>query len=87
MQNLLYLKKYLLIYKKRFFLGVFFIFLSNYFAIYPAQLIRKGIDLLYKQIENQEINNEIIIKQIINLSLMIILFALIKGFFLHSQCL
>ena len=82
MQNLLYLKKYLLIYKKRFFLGVFFIFLSNYFAIYPAQLIRKGIDLLYKQIENQEINNEIIIKQIIDLSLMIILFALIKGFFL-----
>ena len=49
MQNLLYLKKYLLIYKKRFFLGVFFIFLSNYFAIYPAQLIRKGIEQIRRE--------------------------------------
>ena len=82
MYSLLSLKKYLLIYKKRFLLGVFFIFLSNYFAIYPAQFIRKGIDLLYQYLKNTTLNSDLIINQIINLSLMIIIFSIIKGFFL-----
>tara|TARA_B100001109_G_C18860805_1_gene473884 strand:+ start:1981 stop:3816 length:1836 start_codon:yes stop_codon:yes gene_type:complete len=44
MKSLSYLNKYLVKYKFRLILGIFFVVISNVFGIYPAQIIREAFD-------------------------------------------
>ncbi len=46
MKSLLHLNKYLFKYRIRLILGVLFVTISNIFAIYPAEILRQGIDLV-----------------------------------------
>ena len=51
MKSLKYLNSYLLRYKTRLVLGTLFVTISNLFAIYPAEILRKGIDMVQQGIE------------------------------------
>lgn len=44
MKELSFLNKYLYKYRARFILGILFVAISNFFAIYPAQVIRAAFD-------------------------------------------
>ena len=46
LKQLSYLNKYLYKYRTRFILGVFFVGFSNFFAIFPAQIIREAFDII-----------------------------------------
>lgn len=50
MKSLGYLNKYLYKYRLRLILGALFVTVSNVFAIYPAELLRKGIDIVQEGI-------------------------------------
>ncbi|MFN4122456.1 MAG: ABC transporter ATP-binding protein [Flavobacteriales bacterium] len=50
MKSLLYLNRFFLKYKYRLIFGTLFVSISNLFAIYPAEILRKGIDLVYEGI-------------------------------------
>ena len=51
MKSLKYLNAYLFRYKTRLLLGTLFVTISNLFAIYPAEVLRKGIDMVQHGIE------------------------------------
>jgi ATP-binding cassette subfamily B protein len=51
MKSLKYLNAYLFRYKTRLLLGTLFVSISNLFAIYPAEVLRKGIDMVQHGIE------------------------------------
>ena len=81
MKHLAYLNKYLLKYRMQILLGSVFILISNLFALYPAEFVRKALDsvLMYTKQNTTEINiQQILIKYI----LLIIAFALLKGLFM-----
>lgn len=46
MKSLKFLNTYFLRYKTRLLFGAIFVTVSNFFAIYPAEILRKGIDLV-----------------------------------------
>ena len=46
MRPLFALNSYIWKYKWHFLLGIFFVTLSNLFAIYPAQIMRRAIDMV-----------------------------------------
>ena len=54
MKHLKYLNKFLWKYKATLFLGLFFIVLTNIFAIYPAEFVRNALDSLIEKLSNQE---------------------------------
>jgi ATP-binding cassette subfamily B protein len=51
MKSLKFLNSYLLRYKTRLLFGTLFVTISNLFAIYPAEILRKGIDMVQHGIE------------------------------------
>lgn len=55
MKSLKYLNKYLFKYKYRLILGIFFVVISNLFAIYPAQIIREAFDAVAHSEELQKV--------------------------------
>ena len=55
MKSLNHLNKYLLKYKFRLILGFIFILLTNFFKVYPAQLIRDALDLIQDKLSGKEI--------------------------------
>lgn len=83
-----FLKKY----KWYLILGIVFIIISNFFSIYPAQLVRKGFDTLtLKLTEYQTANHETqktlkneVIQLVIFYSIGILASALLKGIFLYG---
>jgi hypothetical protein len=54
MQHLKYLNKFLWNYRKTLFLGIFFIFITNIFAIYPAEFVRTALDSLLERLNDSE---------------------------------
>jgi len=50
MQHLFYLNKYFVKYRRRFLLGILFIFISNYFQALQPQMIRQALDLVMENI-------------------------------------
>lgn len=50
MKSLLFLNRFFLKYKYHLLFGTIFVSISNLFAIYPAEILRKGIDLVYEGI-------------------------------------
>lgn len=91
MKELSYLNKYFIRYKGYLLLGILFTILSTIFQILPAPLVRYALDLvaenlsIYKSfqgLEIQEIFRETINESIVFYGLLILLIALLRGFFL-----
>ena len=54
MKHLKYLNKFLWNYRKTLFLGLCFIFITNIFAIYPAEFVRTALDSLLERLNGTE---------------------------------
>ena len=81
MQHLKYLNKFLWNYRTTLLLGLFFVFITNIFAIYPAEFVRNALDSLMEKINTQENDNISLI--LLKYGGLIILFAILKGVFLY----
>ncbi len=75
------INKYFWQYKWLLFWGTVFIFLSNYFSVYPAQAIRDAIDAVNNYMENDETGNDIYSK-VFMFTAAIIGFSVLKGIFM-----
>ena len=87
MNDLKYLIKYYKKYRYRFFVGVFFVVISNIFALYPAKFTRKAFDAAKEAINYQDqltsnINYNELTQTLIYFGVMVILFAVLKGVFM-----
>ena len=91
MKELSYLNKYFFKYKTYLLLGLVFVILSTIFQILPAQLVRYALDLvaenisIYKSFEGldlQQVFRKTIDDTIVFYGLLILLIALLRGFFL-----
>lgn len=80
MKALLSLNKYFFKYRWRLLLGLVFVGVSNYFAVYSITFIRKGIDYI-KEI-NLDAPAPDVSSRLLYFSLMTIGMALLQGFFL-----
>ncbi|MES2779479.1 MAG: ABC transporter ATP-binding protein [Bacteroidota bacterium] len=92
MKALKHLNKYFIKYKVRFILGILFVTASNLFAVFPAQSVRIAIDLVQENLATYKLYagtslQPAVYKQvgfiIIYFSVLVMLFALIKGFFMY----
>ncbi|HMJ69627.1 MAG TPA: ABC transporter ATP-binding protein [Cyclobacteriaceae bacterium] len=92
MKELSYLNKYLLKYKWQLILGLVFVIISTAFQILPAPLVRMSIDLvienlrIYDSFEKtslQESFFDTIAWQILILSVLTLIMALLRGLFLY----
>lgn len=90
MKELQPLNKYLFRYKGRLLMGVVFIFLANWFQLYPAQFFRSAIDIVIESlkthdlVKNSSIQEDIYVDITYALLLFgsgIIIISLIKGVF------
>ena len=90
MKELSYLNKYLFRYKYRLLLGLLFIIISNIFAIIPAQIVRRSINLveenialfkMYEGLALQDMIYDIFAGSILIYGVAILAMALLKGFF------
>jgi len=81
MQHLKYLNKFLWNYRTTLLLGLCFVFITNIFAIYPAEFVRNALDSLLEKINTQE--NDTISLILLKYGGLIILFAILKGVFLY----
>jgi ATP-binding cassette subfamily B multidrug efflux pump len=75
------INKYFLKYKWLVLWGAVFIFLSNYFSVYPAQAIRDAIDAVTNYVSKEETGNGIYI-QVFWYTGAIIGFSLLRGIFM-----
>jgi ATP-binding cassette subfamily B protein len=91
MKSLKFLNPYLLRYKARLILGALFVTVSNIFAIYPAEILRKGIDLVMDGVKvyslfDQSAMSEQLAAAFFNMllifGLVVIATALLKGLFM-----
>ena len=84
MKELKYLSKFYIKYRWRFALGVFFVVISNLFAIFPAVYTRKSFDLAKEAIvsSQSEYNFTDLTYTLLYYGLMLVLFALLKGLFM-----
>jgi len=55
MKSLAQLNKYFLKYKWRFVLGIVFVIAQNFFAIYPAQLVRQSLDTVIVALKEYQV--------------------------------
>lgn len=88
MSSLGYLNKFLVKYKKRLLLGVFFIIVSNFFAIYPAIIIRDSINSMIdtlKIISSENLDIENVKALIFNLFLILLAVAFLRGLFVFAM--
>lgn len=81
MQHLKYLNKFLWNYRSTLLLGVCFIFITNIFAIYPAEFVRSALDSLLEKFDTKEHENISFI--LLKYGCLIVLFAILKGIFLY----
>ena len=86
MSELTYLFKFYKKYKWRFLAGIFFVVVSNIFALYPAIFTRKAFDTAKSAIESAKTNTGVdfsdLTSTLLYFGLMLILFALLKGVFM-----
>jgi ATP-binding cassette, subfamily B, multidrug efflux pump len=91
MKHLSYLNKYFIKYQKYLISGTIFIFISNFFGVVPAQLVRYALDLvkenldmyfLYQGSDLQPNMYEVIASSVFFYGILILIMALLKGFFL-----
>ncbi|MFY0593764.1 ABC transporter ATP-binding protein [Roseivirga sp.] len=91
MKELRHLNKYLYKYKHLLILGFIFLVISNYFAVWPARVVRYAIDYvtdsfaLYRLFEGGDLGADFfdqLEKGVLVLGALMILMALLRGFFL-----
>lgn len=87
MNDLKYLIKYYKKYRYRFFIGVFFVVISNIFALYPAKYTRMAFDKAKEAIDAQDQISATadygeLTQTLIYFGVMVILFAILKGVFM-----
>lgn len=91
MKSLKFLNKYLFKYRFRLAAGIFFIAISNLFAIYPAQVTRKAIDFASEAADNYQGVTDLTVKSALfkeysgiffNFLLLILGAVLLKGLFM-----
>lgn len=91
MKELSYLNKYFIKYKSYLLFGLLFVILSTIFQILPAQLVRYALDLVaenlsiytsFEGLELQDIFKATISESIVFYGALILLIALLRGFFL-----
>lgn len=87
MNDLKYLIKYYKKYRYRFFIGVFFVVISNIFALYPAKYTRMAFDKAKEAIDAQDqiaatADYGELTQTLIYFGVMVILFAILKGVFM-----
>ena len=88
MQHLKYLYKFLWKHKLKLLVGTFFVLISNIFALYPAEFVRKAFDTILENTQN--INNSSsdtnpfsnTNKIILKYTSLILLFSVLKGVFM-----
>lgn len=92
MKALKHLNKYFYKYRLRFILGILFVTASNLFAVFPAQSVRIAIDLVQENLATYKLYSGTSLKPmvyeqvgfiIIYFSVLVMVFALIKGFFMY----
>jgi len=92
MKELAYLNKYLLRYKWHLVLGLIFVIISNFFQIYPAQMVRHSIDLVtdnigvYKAFGSTPVQADffgVFSTSILIYAVLILIMALLRGVFLY----
>jgi ATP-binding cassette subfamily B multidrug efflux pump len=74
--------KYFLKYKGLVFWGTVFIFLSNYYSVYPAEALRKAIDSVTEYVSNEDTGNGIYLR-VLWYTAAIIAFSVLKGLFMY----
>jgi ATP-binding cassette subfamily B protein len=91
MKSLKHLNKYFYKYRYRLLLGMLFVIISNLFSAFPAKAVSLAIDLLldnlttYKLFEFTQIQvmvSQSVTKVVLFFALLIIVFAIIRGFFM-----
>ncbi len=91
MKSLKFLNPYLRRYRTRLLLGSLFVTISNIFAIYPAEVLRKGIDLVqdgvsvYFLFDQSNLQKDVasnLFHMLLIFGLIVIASALIKGLFM-----
>ena len=91
MRALYTINKYFWKYRWRLFLGILFVSISNLFAIYPAQVIRKALDTVLEATKNYKLAGEGVeskliyselTEQLLIFAALVLGFAILKGFFL-----
>lgn len=91
MKSLKFLNHYFFSYKTRLILGALFVTVSNIFAIYPAEILRKGIDLvmdgvqvfnLFEGASIRSVLSESFFNMLLIFGLVVIATALLKGLFM-----
>lgn len=91
MKELSHLNKYLYKYKHLLLLGFLFLVISNYFAVWPARVVRYALDYvtesftLYRVFEGGDLSSSIFSELetgVLILGALMILMALLRGFFL-----
>ncbi len=91
MKSLKFLNHYFFRYKTRLILGALFVTVSNIFAIYPAEILRKGIDLvmdgvqvfnLFEGASIRSVLSESFFNMLLIFGLVVIATALLKGLFM-----
>jgi len=93
MRALYTINKYFWKYRWRLFLGILFVSISNLFAIYPAQVIRKALDTVLEATKNYKLAGEGVeskliyselTEQLLIFAALVLGFAILKGFFLFT---
>ena len=84
MKPLLQINKYFGRYKGHLILGIFFVILQNFGAIYPAQVVRKSLDKVVDSLKSSKgiLSDDVlgqVTAQVFYFFLLIILVALIRG--------
>ncbi len=91
MKSLKHLNKYFYKYRYRLLLGMLFVIISNLFSAFPAKAVSLAIDLLldnlttYKLFESTQLQIKVsqsVTKVVLFFAVLIIVFALIRGFFM-----
>ena len=82
MKHLAYLNKYFWKYRYRLSLGFIFIFISNVFALYPAEFVRKAFDSVKLIMTQTPTDSGEYSYILIYYGTGIVLFALLKGVFM-----
>ena len=91
MKELSYINKYFWKYKWRFLLGILFVIVANYFALKPAEYVRKSFDLVRTSVIEIKANQgsgivstlvENFDEQVLQYGLLIVMMALLRGVFL-----
>ena len=82
LKHLAYLNKYLWKYRYRFSLGFVFVLISNIFALYPAEFVRKAFDSVKLIMTQTPTDSGEYSSILIYYGGLIVLFALLKGVFM-----